>query len=126
MSIRSIASVAAPAAIGPYSPAVEAGGMVFVSGQLGIDPVSGAPESGVKLQTERSIRNIKSLLAAADLGLGDVVKTTIFLANMADFAVVNEVYASHFAAPYPARSTIQVSELPKGGLVEIEAIAVRR
>lgn len=126
MSIRSIASAAAPSAIGPYSPAVEAGGMVFVSGQLGIEPMTGAPESGVQLQTERAIRNIKSLLAAAGLGLGDVAKTTIFLTNMADFAVVNEVYAAHFEAPYPARSTIQVAQLPKGGLVEIEAVAVRK
>jgi 2-iminobutanoate/2-iminopropanoate deaminase len=126
MSIESVASAAAPAAIGPYSPAVSAGGLLFVSGQLGADPVSGALESGVQLQAERSIRNLKSLLAAAGLGLGDVAKTTIFLANMADFAVVNEVYASHFSPPYPARSTVQVAQLPKGGLVEIEAIAVRR
>jgi 2-iminobutanoate/2-iminopropanoate deaminase len=125
MSIRCIASAAAPAAIGPYSPAVEAGGMVFVSGQLGIEPVTGAPESGVQLQTERAIRNINSLLAAAGLDLGHVVKTTIFLTNMSDFAVVNEVYASHFKKPYPARSTIQVTELPKNALVEIEAIAVK-
>jgi 2-iminobutanoate/2-iminopropanoate deaminase len=126
MSIKSIASAAAPAAIGPYSPAIEAAGFVFVSGQLGIDPVNGAPESGVQVQTERAIRNIKSILAAAGLGLSDVVKTTVFLTNMTDFAVVNEVYAAHFKAPYPARSTFQVAELPKGGLVEIEAIAVKR
>jgi 2-iminobutanoate/2-iminopropanoate deaminase len=126
MSVKAIASAAAPAAIGPYSPATAAGGFVFVSGQLGIDPLTGALESGVQLQAERSIRNISSLLAAAGLGLEDVVKTTIFLTNMADFAVVNEVYASRFKAPYPARSTIQVVELPKGGLVEIEAIAVKQ
>jgi 2-iminobutanoate/2-iminopropanoate deaminase len=126
MSIQSIASAAAPAAIGPYSPATAAGNLVFISGQLGLDPLSGALESGVQLQAERSIRNIKSLLAAAGLGLGDVAKTTIFLTNMADFAVVNEVYAAHFEAPYPARSTIQVAQLPKGGLVEIEAVAVRK
>ena len=126
MNFKSVASAAAPAAIGPYSPAIEAGGLVFVSGQLGADPMSGALESGVQLQTGRSIRNIKSILAATGLGLGDVVKTTIFLANMADFAVVNEVYASCFSAPYPARSTFQVAELPKGALVEIEAIAIKR
>ena len=126
MNFKSVASAAAPAAIGPYSPAIEAGGLVFVSGQLGADPMSGALESGVQLQTGRSIRNIKSILAATGLGLGDVVKTTIFLANMADFAVVNEVYASYFSAPYPARSTFQVAELPKGALVEIEAIAIKR
>jgi 2-iminobutanoate/2-iminopropanoate deaminase len=126
MNFKCIASAAAPAAIGPYSPAIEAGGLVFVSGQLGLDPLSGALESGVQMQAERAIRNIKSILAAAGLDLSDVVKTTIFLSNMTDFAVVNEVYASHFSPPYPARSTIQVAELPKGGLVEIEAIAVKR
>jgi len=125
MNFKCIASAAAPAAIGPYSPAIEAGGMVFVSGQLGADPLSGALESGVQLQAERSVRNVKSILAAAGLSLADVVKTTIFLANMADFAVVNEVYAAHFTPPYPARSTVQVAQLPKGALVEIEAIAVK-
>jgi 2-iminobutanoate/2-iminopropanoate deaminase len=125
MKIESIASAAAPKAIGPYSPAAAAGSMVFCSGQLGIDPASGELEQGVKAQTERSLLNLKALLASAGLGMGDVAKTTIFLANMADFAVVNEVYASRFAAPYPARSTVQVAALPKGGLVEIEAIAAR-
>jgi 2-iminobutanoate/2-iminopropanoate deaminase len=123
--MQSIASAAAPAAIGPYSPAIVAGGTLYCSGQLGIDPTSGELESGVRAQAERSILNLKALLAAAGLGLGDVAKTTIFLADMADFAAVNEVYASHFSAPYPARSTVQVAALPKGGLVEIEAIAVR-
>jgi 2-iminobutanoate/2-iminopropanoate deaminase len=126
MSIESVVSAAAPAAIGPYSPAVSAGGLLFVSGQLGIEPVSGALESGVQLQAERAIRNLKSLLAAAGLDLGDVAKTTIFLANMADFAVVNEVYSAHFSPPFPARSTVQVAALPKGALVEIEAIAIGR
>jgi 2-iminobutanoate/2-iminopropanoate deaminase len=124
MKVESIASAAAPKAIGPYSPAAAAGGMLFCSGQLGIDPTSGELEQGVKAQAERSIQNLQALLAAAGLGLGDVAKTTIFLADMADFAVVNEVYASRFAAPYPARSTVQVAALPKGGLVEIEAIAL--
>jgi 2-iminobutanoate/2-iminopropanoate deaminase len=125
LKIESIASAAGPEAIGPYSPAASAGGILYCSGQLGIDPTSGELETGVKAQAERAITNLKALLAAAKLGLGDVAKTTIFLADMADFAVVNEVYASRFSAPYPARSTVQVAALPKGGLVEIEAIAVR-
>jgi 2-iminobutanoate/2-iminopropanoate deaminase len=124
MKIESIASAAAPKAIGPYSPAVSAGGVVYCSGQLGLDPTSGELEQGVKAQAERAIQNLRALLASAGLGLGDVAKTTIFLADMADFAVVNEVYASHFSAPYPARSTIQVAALPKGGRVEIEAVAL--
>jgi 2-iminobutanoate/2-iminopropanoate deaminase len=123
MKIQSIASAAAPRAIGPYSPAAAAGGMMYCSGQLGLDPTSGELEKGVKAQAERAILNLKALLAANGLALGDVVKTTIFLADMADFAAVNEIYAAHFAAPYPARSTVQVAALPKGGLVEIEAIA---
>jgi len=125
MKIESVISTDAPKAIGPYSPAVSAGGMLFLSGQLGMDPATGELEKGVKAQAERAIKSLEALLAAAGMGIGDVVKTTIFLANMADFAVVNEVYSSRFRAPYPARSTVQVAALPKGGLVEIEAIAVR-
>jgi len=124
MKIQTIASADAPKAIGPYSPAVLAGGTLYCSGQLGMDPASGELALGVKAQAERAILNLKALLSAAGLGLADVVKTTIFLASMADFAVVNEVYAANFAQPYPARSTIQVAGLPKGGLVEIEAVAV--
>ncbi len=99
--------------------------MVFVSGQIGTDPATGKIAAGVRAQAERSILNIKTLLDAAGLGLGDVAKTTIFLADIADFAQVNEVYASHFSPPYPARSTFQVAALPGGALVEIEAIALR-
>jgi 2-iminobutanoate/2-iminopropanoate deaminase len=124
MKIESIASAAAPKAIGPYTPAVAAGETLYCSGQLGIDPTNGELESGVKAQAERAISNLRALLAAAGLTLGDVAKTTIFLADMADFAAVNEVYASFFASPYPARSTVQVAALPKAALVEIEAIAV--
>jgi len=124
MKMESIASAAAPKAIGPYSPAISAGGTLYCSGQLGIDPTSGELESGVKAQAERAIANLQALLAAAGLNLGDVAKTTVFLADMADFAVVNEAYASRFKAPYPARSTVQVAGLPKGALVEIEAIAI--
>jgi 2-iminobutanoate/2-iminopropanoate deaminase len=124
MKKNSVSSGDAPKAIGPYSPAVMADGILYCSGQLGLDPVSGELAAGVKAQAERAILNLEALLAAAGLGLGDVVKTSIFLADMADFAVVNEVYASRFAAPYPARSTVQVAALPKGGLVEIEAVAI--
>jgi 2-iminobutanoate/2-iminopropanoate deaminase len=119
-----VSSGDAPKAIGPYSQAVMADGILYCSGQLGLDPVSGELAAGVKAQAERAILNLEALLAAAGLGLGDVVKTGIFLADMADFAVVNEVYASRFSAPYPARSTVQAAALPKGGLVEIEAIAI--
>ena len=124
MKKNSVSSGDAPKAIGPYSPAVMADGILYCSGQLGLDPVSGELAAGVKAQAERAILNLEALLAAAGLGLGDVVKTSIFLADMAAFAVVNEVYASRFAAPYPARSTVQVAALPKGGLVEIEAVAI--
>jgi 2-iminobutanoate/2-iminopropanoate deaminase len=124
MKKESIASAAAPKAIGPYSPAIAAGGVLYCSGQLGLDPTSGELESGVKAQAERAITNLQAVLAAAGMTLGDVAKTTVFLADMADFAAVNEVYASRFSAPYPARSTVQAAGLPKGGLVEIEAIAV--
>ena len=110
--------------MGPYSPALLSGGMIFVSGQIGADPATGKPADGVRAQAELSIRGIEALLAAAGLGLGDVVKTTIFLADIADFAQVNEVYASCFSQPYPARSTFQVAALPGGALVEIEAIAL--
>ena len=124
MKIESISSASAPKAIGPYSPAVKIGGTVYCSGQLGLDPASGELASGVKAQADRAILNLQALLSAAGLGLHNVAKTTIFLADMADFSVVNEVYAANFAAPYPARSTVQVAGLPKGGLVEIEAIAL--
>jgi len=111
--------------MGPYSPALKSGGMVFCSGQIGTDPATGKLADTVRAQADRCIQNLQVLLVAAGLGLGDVVKTTIFLASIADFAQVNEVYASHFSAPYPARSTFQVAALPGGALVEIEAIALR-
>lgn len=126
MKIDAISSSQAPKAIGPYSQAILAGGMLYCSGQLGIDPASGELAVGVKAQAERAILNMKAVLSAAGLGLGDVVKTTLFLASMADFAVVNEVYAASFSTPFPARSTIQVAGLPKGGLVEIECVALSR
>jgi len=113
----------APAAIGPYSQAVKAGEMLFVSGQLGIDPITGDFVSGgVKEQTEQVFKNIKAILKEAGATLENVVKTTVYLADMADFAAMNEVYGKEFSAPYPARSTVAVKTLPKNGLVEIEVI----
>ena len=117
----------APAAIGPYSQAIDSGtGLVFVSGQLPIDPATGAfPEGGVQAQTRQSLTNAKAILEAAGLGLQNVVKTTVFLADMGDFAAMNEIYAQFFAAPFPTRSAVAVKTLPKGALVEIECIAAR-
>jgi 2-iminobutanoate/2-iminopropanoate deaminase len=117
----------APAAIGPYSQAIDSGcGLLFVSGQLPIDPATGAfPEGGVKEQTRQSLLNASAILQAAGLGLSDVVKTTVFLADMGDFAAMNEVYASFFTEPFPARSAVAVKTLPKGALVEVECIAAR-
>ena len=125
--MKAIHSEKAPAAIGPYSQAVDSGtGLVFVSGQLPIDPATGAfPEGGVKEQTRQSLTNARAILEAAGLGLQNVVKTTVFLSDMADFAAMNEVYAQFFAAPFPARSAVAVKTLPKGALVEIECIAAR-
>lgn len=125
--MNAIHSDKAPAAIGPYSQAIDSGaGLVFVSGQLPIEPVTGAfPEGGVKEQTRQSLTNAKAILEAAGLGLNNVVKTTVFLADMGDFAAMNEVYSQFFCAPFPARSAVAVKTLPKGALVEIECIAVR-
>lgn len=121
-----IATKQAPAAIGPYSQAIEVGNMLFASGQLGLDPETGdfAP-GGVKAQTEQSFRNIQAILAEAGYTMENVVKTTVYLADMADFAAVNEVYAAQFSGDYPARSAVAVKTLPKNGLVEIEVIAVK-
>ena len=125
--MNAIHSDKAPAAIGPYSQAIDSGtGLVFVSGQLPIDPDTGAfPEGSVKEQTRQSLTNAKAILEAAGLGLGNVVKTTVFLADMGDFAAMNEVYAQFFSAPFPARSAVAVKTLPKGALVEIECIAAK-
>ena len=115
----------APAAIGPYNQAIKAGNFLYASGQLGIDPLSGDfVAGGVTEQTEQVFENIKAVLAEAGLSLANVVKTTVFLSDMADFSAMNEVYAEHFQAPYPARSTVAVKTLPKNGLVEIEVIAI--
>ena len=119
-----ISTEKAPAAIGPYSQAIEANGFVYASGQLPIDPATGQfPEGGIQEQTRQSILNAQAILAAAGLTLANVVKTTVFLADMNDFAAMNEVYASFFQAPYPARSAVAVKTLPKGAMVEIECNA---
>ena len=125
--MKPVSTTAAPAAIGPYSQAVDSGcGLVFVSGQLPIDPATGAfPEGGVEAQTRQSLLNARAILEAAGLTLANVVKTTVFLADMGDFAAMNAVYAQFFAEPFPARSAVAVKTLPKGALVEIECIAAR-
>ncbi|GHV64057.1 reactive intermediate/imine deaminase [Bacteroidia bacterium] len=121
---QSISSKNAPAAIGPYSQAIKAGNFVFCSGQLGLDPASGTfVAGGVVEQTEQVFKNIKAVLAEAGLTTANVVKTTVFLADIADFAAMNEVYGKHFSEPFPARSAVAVKTLPKNGLVEIEVIA---
>ena len=122
--MKALSTEKAPAAIGPYSQAIEANGMVFASGQLPIDPATGAfPEGGIKEQTRQSLTNIKAILAEVGLSMGNVVKTTVFLADMNDFADMNAVYAEFFSEPYPARSAVAVKTLPKGALVEIEVVA---
>ena len=113
----------APAAIGPYSQAVTQNGLVFVSGQLGLDPASGALAEGIEAQTRRALQNLVAILAAAGLGTKHVLKATIYVANMDDFALVNQLYAEVFAPPFPAREVVQAARLPKNALVEISAIA---
>ena len=116
----------APAAVGPYSQAIEANGFIFASGQLPIDPSTNAfAEGGVKEQTRQSLTNARNVLAAAGVDLSHVVKTTVFLSDMDNFAAMNEEYAEFFKEPYPARSAIAVKALPKGALVEVECIAVK-
>ncbi len=116
----------APAAIGPYSQAIEANGMLFCSGQIPINPATGAfVEGGIKEQTRQVFQNITQVLAAAGTDLSHVVKTTVFLSDMANFAAMNEVYAEFFTQPFPARSAVAVRELPKGALVEIEVLVVK-
>ncbi len=122
---KEIATKNAPAAIGPYSQAIDTGSFVFASGQIPVDPATGEIPEGITAQTARALENVKGLLAEAGLTMADVVKTTVFLADMAHFGAMNEVYAQAFPAPFPARSAVAVRELPKGVLVEIEVIAVR-
>jgi 2-iminobutanoate/2-iminopropanoate deaminase len=117
----------APKPIGPYSQAIDTGGIVFCAGQIGLDPATGKlVDGGVAPEAERAIANLSAVLEAVGLRLTDVVKTTLFLVDLADGPVVGKIYAAHFAAPHPARSTVQVAALPAGAHVELEAIAVRR
>lgn len=120
-----IATNNAPGAIGPYSQAIDAGAFVFCSGQIPVNPATGEVPEGITAQTAQSIANVKAILAEAGLSIDNVVKTTVFLADMNDFAAMNAVYAENFTAPFPARSAVAVRELPKQVLVEIEVIAAR-
>ena len=120
-----IAPTTAPGAIGPYSQATKAGSLVFVSGQLPIDPATGVMPEDVSAQTKQSLTNGKAIVEAAGGSMADVVKTTVFLADMNDFAEMNKVYGEYFAQPFPARSAVQVAKLPKGAPLEIECIAVK-
>lgn len=116
----------APAAIGPYSQAIEVNSFIFASGQIPIDPSTGNfVEGGIKEQTKQAITNAKNILKEAGTDLAHVVKTTVYLANMADFAAMNEVYATFFQQPFPARSAVAVKDLPKGALVEVEVLAYK-
>jgi 2-iminobutanoate/2-iminopropanoate deaminase len=125
MSRKAVSTADAPAAIGPYSQAIEADGFLFCSGQLGLDPVTGQLLAGVEDQAERALLNLEAVLAAAGMTTADVVKTNIFLVDLSHFAIVNAIYATHMAEPAPARSTVQVAALPRNAAVEIEAIARR-
>ena len=123
--MKAIATQNAPAAIGPYSQAIEANGTVYVSGQLGIDPATGSfAEGGAVAQARQSLTNISNILKEAGMSMKNVVKVTVLLADINDFAAVNEIYKDFFEAPFPARSAFAVAALPKGGKIEIEAIAV--
>ena len=124
--MKTIQTTKAPAAIGPYSQAVEANGFVFASGQLGINPATGEfVEGDVQAQTRQALTNARAIMNEAGLDLNNVIKTTVFLSDMANFAAMNEIYAEFFSEPYPARSAVAVKPLPKNALVEVECIAVR-
>jgi 2-iminobutanoate/2-iminopropanoate deaminase len=120
---EAIATQAAPAAVGPYSQAIKSGNFVFASGQLGLDPATGKLQEGLEAQTQQVLANLEAVLSAAGASMVDVVKTTIFLVDISQFAQVNAIYGQAFPTPPPARSTVQVAALPLGGLIEIEAIA---
>ena len=122
---KEIITSGAPGAIGPYSQAIEAGGLVFVSGQLPADPATGQLAEGIAAQTERSLLNLKAILEEAGLSLKDAVKVTVYLKDMNDFSDMNEVYQRIIPSPYPARVAVEVARLPKDALVEIELIAAR-
>ena len=115
----------APGAIGPYSQGIDLGNMIFFSGQIPLDPVTGEMPEGIEAQTVRALENVKGLLQSQGLDFSNVVKTTVFLDNMNDFATMNGIYAQYFVEPYPARSAVEVARLPKDALIEVEVIAVR-
>ena len=122
--MKVISTKKAPAAIGPYNQAIQVGNLVYTSGQIPIDPATGVfAEGGIKEQTRQSLTNVKAILEEAGLTMNNVVKTTVFMADMKDFADMNSVYAEFFTEPYPARSAVAVKTLPKGALIEIEVIA---
>ena len=124
--MKVISTTSAPSAIGPYSQAIQVGNFVYISGQIPIDPATGAfPEGGIQAQARQSLNNIRAILEEAGLNMNNVVKTTVFLADMNDFAEVNSIYAEFFTAPYPARSAVAVKSLPKGALIEIEVVAYK-
>ena len=123
--IKQISTDKAPAAIGPYSQALDLGNMVFVSGQIPVDPKTGTMPESVEAQAVQALTNLKNVLAAAGLGMENVVKTVVFLQDLADFAVVNGIYEGFFKAPFPARSCVAVAAIPKGAKLEIECIAVK-
>lgn len=123
---KALHTINAPAAIGPYSQAIKAEGTVYVSGQLGLNPATGAFDADeIKVQTRQSLSNIKAILESEGYSMNDVVKTTVLLKDMGEFVPMNEVYAEFFSEPFPARAAFQVAALPKGGRVEIEAVAVK-
>ena len=123
--MKVIATDKAPAAIGPYSQGLEHGNMVFVSGQIPVDPATGEIAGTIEEQTARSLSNIKNILAENGMTMANVIKTSVFLADLGDFAAMNAVYAENFSEPFPARSCVQVAAIPKGCRVEIECIAVK-
>ena len=122
---KTITASNAPAAVGPYCHAKLAGNTLYTSGQLGLIPATGELAQGVEAQATQALENLKAVLAAAGMDMADVVKTTVFLADMNDFAAINAIYAEYFTGEAPARSCVQVAALPKGGLFEIEAVAVK-
>ncbi|MEC0091538.1 RidA family protein [Paenibacillus macquariensis] len=126
MGKQVISTESAPGAIGPYSQAIEAGGFIFTSGQLGLNPETGQFGEGIEGQTRQSLTNLQAILEAAGVGMDQVVKTTVFLKDMNDFVAMNEVYSSFFSQPFPARSAVEVARLPKDALVEIEAVVLKK
>lgn len=120
--MKQISTDKAPAAIGPYSQAIVTGGMLFCSGQIPLDPVTGEIPEGVEAQAEQALTNVKNLIESAGASIDNVVKTTVFIKDMNDFAKINEIYAKYFTEPFPARSCVEVARLPKDVLLEVEAI----